>query len=87
MTNAHVVKGADSVTVKLKDGRSFEGEVRGLDELSDLAVIKIDGEKLPVVSLGNSDIVKVGDWAIAVGNPLGLDNTVTLGIVLSLIHI
>lgn len=84
MTNAHVVKGADSVTVKLKDGRSFEGEVRGLDELSDLAVIKIDGEKLPVVSLGNSDIVKVGDWAIAVGNPLGLDNTVTLGIVSSL---
>ena len=84
LTNAHVVKGADSVTVKLKDGRSFEGEVRGLDELSDLAVIKIDGEKLPVVSLGNSDIVKVGDWAIAVGNPLGLDNTVTLGIVSSL---
>ena len=84
LTNAHVIKGADSVTVKLKDGRSFEGEVRGLDEPSDLAVIRIDGDKLPVASLGNSDMVKVGDWAIAVGNPLGLDNTVTLGIVSSL---
>jgi S1-C subfamily serine protease len=84
LTNAHVVKGADTVTVKLKDGRSFEGEVRGLDEPSDLAVIKIDGENLPVAPLGNSDRVKVGDWAIAVGNPLGLDNTVTLGIVSSL---
>ncbi|WP_293137304.1 HhoA/HhoB/HtrA family serine endopeptidase [Okeania sp. SIO3I5] len=84
LTNAHVVKGADTVTVKLKDGRSFEGEVRGLDEPSDLAVIKIDGENLPVAPLGNSERVKVGDWAIAVGNPLGLDNTVTLGIVSSL---
>ncbi len=84
LTNAHVVKGADTVTVKLKDGRSFEGEVRGLDEPSDLAVIKIDGENLPVAPLGNSGEVKVGDWAIAVGNPLGLDNTVTLGIVSSL---
>ncbi|MDJ0515632.1 MAG: HhoA/HhoB/HtrA family serine endopeptidase [Trichodesmium sp. MO_231.B1] len=84
LTNAHVVKGADTVTVKLKDGRSFEGEVRGLDEPSDLAVIKIDGENLPVAPLGNSEQVKVGDWAIAVGNPLGLDNTVTLGIVSSL---
>ncbi|MGD1700998.1 HhoA/HhoB/HtrA family serine endopeptidase [Dapis sp. BLCC M229] len=84
LTNAHVVKGADTVTVKLKDGRSFEGEVKGLDEPSDLAVIKIDGENLPVAPLGNSEQVKVGDWAIAVGNPLGLDNTVTLGIVSSL---
>ena len=84
LTNAHVVKGADTVTVKLKDGRSFEGEVKGLDEPSDLAVIKIDGENLPVAPLGNSNQVKVGDWAIAVGNPLGLDNTVTLGIVSSL---
>ncbi len=84
LTNAHVVKGADTVTVKLKDGRSFQGEARGLDEPSDLAVVKIDGENLPVAPLGNSDRVKVGDWAIAVGNPLGLDNTVTLGIVSSL---
>ncbi len=84
LTNAHVVKGADTVTVKLKDGRSFEGELRGIDEPSDLAVVKIDGENLPVATLGNSSQVEVGDWAIAVGNPLGLDNTVTLGIVSSL---
>lgn len=84
LTNAHVVSGADTVTVTLKDGRSFEGEVQGIDEPSDLAVIKIDGTNLPVAPLGNSDRVGVGDWAIAVGNPLGLDNTVTLGIVSTL---
>ena len=84
LTNAHVVKGADTVTVKLKDGRSFQGEVRGIDEPSDLAVVKIDGENLPVAPLGDSNQAKVGDWAIAVGNPLGLDNTVTLGIISTL---
>ena len=86
LTNAHVVDGADQVTVKLKDGRSFEGFVEGSDELTDLAVVRIDpaGESLPVSKLGNSDGVEVGDWAIAVGNPLGLDNTVTLGIVSTL---
>ena len=84
LTNAHVVKGADTVTVTLKDGRSFKGEVRGIDEPSDLAVVKINGQNLPVAPLGNSSEVRVGDWAIAVGNPLGLDNTVTLGIVSTL---
>ncbi|MEL7034097.1 MAG: HhoA/HhoB/HtrA family serine endopeptidase [Cyanobacteria bacterium J06592_8] len=84
LTNAHVVKGADKVTVILKDGREFQGEVKGVDEPSDLAVIKIDGNNLPVAPLGNSSAVQVGDWAIAVGNPLGLDNTVTLGIVSTL---
>lgn len=84
LTNAHVVKGADTVTVVLRDGRSFTGEVRGIDEPTDLAVVKIDGENLPVASLGSSENVSVGDWAIAVGNPLGLDNTVTLGIVSTL---
>lgn len=84
LTNAHVVKGADTVTVVLRDGRSFTGEVRGIDEPTDLAVVKIDGENLPVASLGSSENVRVGDWAIAVGNPLGLDNTVTLGIVSTL---
>ncbi|MFK8186003.1 MAG: HhoA/HhoB/HtrA family serine endopeptidase [Phormidesmis sp.] len=86
LTNAHVVDGADQVTVKLKDGRSFEGFVEGSDDLTDLAVVRIDpvGEKLPVSQLGDSDLVEVGDWAIAVGNPLGLDNTVTLGIVSTL---
>ncbi|MBD0343578.1 MAG: trypsin-like peptidase domain-containing protein [Coleofasciculus sp. Co-bin14] len=84
LTNAHVVSGADSVTVTLKDGRTFKGEVRGIDEPSDLAVVKITGQNLPVAPLGNSTDVQVGDWAIAVGNPLGLDNTVTLGIVSTL---
>ena len=86
LTNAHVVDGTDQVTVKLKDGRSFEGYVEGIDEITDLAVVRINtaGEGLPVSKLGDSDSVSVGDWAIAVGNPLGLDNTVTLGIVSTL---
>jgi S1-C subfamily serine protease len=84
LTNAHVVDRADKVTVILKDGRSFEGKVQGTDEVTDLAVVKIDGGDLPVAPLGDSGTVQVGDWAIAVGNPLGLDNTVTLGIVSTL---
>ncbi len=84
LTNAHVVIGADKVTVKLRDGRIFKGEVRGVDEPSDLAVVKIEGENLPVAPLGDSSELQVGDWAIAVGNPLGLDNTVTLGIISTL---
>jgi len=84
LTNAHVVDGADRVTVTLKDGRTLDGVVKGVDEVTDLAVVKINGDKLPAVSLGDSDSVEVGDWAIAVGNPLGLDNTVTLGIVSTL---
>ncbi|BAZ50764.1 peptidase S1 and S6 chymotrypsin/Hap [Nostoc sp. NIES-4103] len=85
LTNAHVVDKADKVTVRLKDGRSFEGKVQGIDEVTDLAVVKINaGADLPVASLGSSNNVQVGDWAIAVGNPLGFDNTVTLGIVSTL---
>ncbi|MGB5631588.1 MAG: HhoA/HhoB/HtrA family serine endopeptidase [Waterburya sp.] len=86
LTNAHVVSGADRVTVTLKDGRQFEGVVKGTDEVTDLAVVKIDapGEDLPVAPLGNSNNVQVGDWAIAVGNPVGLNNTVTLGIISTL---
>ena len=84
LTNAHVVSGADKVTVTLKDGRTFEGTVKGVDETLDLAVVKINGKNLPVAPLGSSSAVHVGDWAIAVGNPLGLDNTVTLGIVSTL---
>lgn len=86
LTNAHVVDRADKVTVTLKDGRTFAGKVQGVDEVTDLAVVKIDskGKILPVAPLGDSSSVQVGDWAIAVGNPLGLDNTVTLGIVSTL---
>ncbi|MEB3311791.1 MAG: HhoA/HhoB/HtrA family serine endopeptidase [Snowella sp.] len=83
LTNAHVVDNANKVTVTLKDGRIFKGEVKGVDEVTDLAVVKINalGSELPVAPLGDSSSVEVGDWAIAVGNPVGLDNTVTLGII------
>jgi S1-C subfamily serine protease len=86
LTNAHVVNDADTVSVTLKDGRTFEGTVQGVDEVSDLAVVKLRGVqgKLPVAPLGDSDAIQVGDWAIAVGNPVGLDNTVTLGIISTL---
>ncbi|AFZ10395.1 HtrA2 peptidase [Oscillatoria nigro-viridis PCC 7112] len=86
LTNAHVVDKADRVTVTLNDGRTFPGKVQGTDEVTDLAVVKINTKEvnLPVATLGDSDAVKVGDWAIAVGNPLGFDNTVTLGIISTL---
>lgn len=81
LTNAHVVEGSTKVTVNLKDGRVLDGKVLGVDSLTDLAVIQIQGENLPVAQLGNSDNLVIGEWAIAIGNPLGLDNTVTTGIV------
>ena len=81
ITNAHVVEGTSTVKVSLKDGRSFEGKVLGTDPVTDVAVIKIDANNLSAVKLSNSDQVEVGEWAIAIGNPLGLDNTVTAGIV------
>jgi Do/DeqQ family serine protease len=81
LTNAHVVSGADTVTVTLKDGRALEGKVLGRDELTDVAVIKVQAENLPSVAIGNSDQLQPGEWAIAIGNPLGLDNTVTTGII------
>lgn len=81
LTNAHVVDGADTVTVTLRDGRSFQGKVLGDDPLSDIAVVKIQANNLPAVALGNSDVLKVGEWAIAIGNPLGLDKTVTVGVI------
>lgn len=81
LTNAHVVADADEVTVILKDGRRFEGEVVGTDPVTDVAVIKIEATGLPTVKLGNSENLVPGQWAIAIGNPLGLDNTVTQGII------
>jgi S1-C subfamily serine protease len=81
ITNAHVVQGADKVTVTLKDGRSMEGKVMGLDTVTDVAVVKIEGQNLPVAPLGTSEQIKAGEWAIAIGNPLGLDNSVTAGII------
>lgn len=81
LTNAHVVAETDTVQVTLKDGRTFEGKVVGIDTVTDVAVVKIPADKLPVVKLGNSQNLIPGQWAIAIGNPLGLDNTVTIGII------
>ncbi|MGB3405429.1 MAG: HhoA/HhoB/HtrA family serine endopeptidase [Microcoleaceae cyanobacterium] len=81
ITNAHVVEGADKVSVVLKDGRQFEGQVMGRDPVTDVAVVKIEADNLPTVQLGDSERLAPGDWAIAIGNPLGLDNTVTTGII------
>lgn len=81
LTNAHVVDGADTVNVTLKDGRSFAGKVTGTDPITDVAVIKIQANNLPTAPVGDSNQLKPGEWAIAIGNPLGLDNTVTTGII------
>ncbi|MEL6461883.1 MAG: HhoA/HhoB/HtrA family serine endopeptidase [Cyanobacteria bacterium J06621_15] len=81
LTNAHVVDGADRVTVELKDGRKFDGQVLGEDPVTDVAVIKIDADNLPTVPLGDSDAVQPGEAVIAIGNPLGLNYTVTSGII------
>jgi serine protease Do len=80
LTNSHVVDGADAVTVTLKDGRTVDGKVLGEDAVTDVAVIKIDAGSLPTVALGNSDSLQPGEAVIAIGNPLGLNNTVTSGI-------
>jgi serine protease Do len=81
MTNNHVVGDADEIKVTLKDGREFDGEIIGTDPRTDVAVIKIDGKDLPVIELGDSDALKIGEWVIAVGNPFGLAETVTVGVV------
>ena len=81
LTNNHVVEGADRLTVALTDHRSFRGTVVGRDPTTDVAVIKIDGKELPTVPLGEDDRTRIGEWVLAIGNPLGLDFTVTAGIV------
>lgn len=81
LTNAHVVDGADTVTVLLKDGRRLNGKVMGEDPLTDVAVIQIDANNLPTVPIGNSENLQPGEAVVAIGNPLGLDYTVTSGIV------
>lgn len=80
ITNDHVVGGADKVTVKLEDGREFEGTVRR-DFRSDIAVVKIDAKDLPTIEFADSSRVRVGQWALAFGAPLSLDDTMTLGII------
>jgi len=85
MTNAHVVNGSDKVIVGLTNGKKLDAKLIGQDFFTDLAVLKIEGEgPWPKAKLGDSAKIKVGDWAIAVGNPFGLENTVTLGIISNL---
>jgi serine protease Do len=85
ITNAHVVRGAKTVNVKLQDGRTFKNaKVLGVDTRTDIAVVKIDATNLPTVTLGDSSKLNVGDWAIAVGNPYGLSHTLTVGVVSAL---
>ncbi|HEX5774235.1 MAG TPA: DegQ family serine endoprotease [Geomobilimonas sp.] len=82
LTNNHVVAGANEIKVKLADGREFRGEIKGLDEKLDMALIKIDAkEQLPAAVLGDSDGIQIGEWVMAIGNPFGLAETVTAGIV------
>lgn len=81
LTNNHVIREADTVVVTLADGRSADGKVVGTDPDSDLAVLKINLDKLPVITLGSSQKLRVGDVVLAIGNPYGLDKTVTLGII------
>jgi serine protease Do len=81
LTNAHVVDQADTVTVLLKDGRQLKGKVLGEDTLTDIAVVQVAATGLPAADLGDSQNLQPGEWAIAIGNPLGLDNTVTMGII------
>jgi Do/DeqQ family serine protease len=80
-TNFHVVEGADKIDVKLKDGREFQAKIVGTDEKTDVAVIKIDAKDLPVAKLGDSDTVRVGEFAFAIGAPFKLDYTFTYGVV------
>ena len=89
LTNEHVIRGADKITVALPDGRQFPGMVKGTDSRSDLAVIKIEAKKIPVAVLGNSDLVQTGEWAVAIGNPFGYlmkspEPTVTVGVISAL---
>src|SRR5262245_31986804 len=81
LTNNHVVDGADKIHVDLTDGRTLEGKVIGTDKPSDLALVKVTGTGLPTAPLGNSDAAQVGDVVLAIGNPLGVGQTVTMGIV------
>ena len=82
LTNNHVVSGADEVMVKLSDGREVKGEIKGVDEKVDIALIKIsEKDALPFAELGDSDTIEVGEWVMAIGNPFGLSHTVTAGIV------
>lgn len=81
LTNAHVVDGADEVYVKLTDKREFKGKVIGIDKRTDVAVVKIEGSKLPWLPIGDSDKIKAGQWVVAIGSPFNFENSVSAGII------
>jgi serine protease Do len=81
LTNYHVVTGADKLTIRLFDGRELIGTVQGTDPKTDLAVVHVEAKDLPLATLGDSDKIQVGEWAIAIGSPFGLEETVTVGVV------
>jgi serine protease Do/serine protease DegQ len=82
LTNFHVVKGADEILIRLSDKREYRGQILGTDPKTDLAVVKFQPDHdLTVAAMGNSDALRVGEWAIAIGNPFGLDQTVTVGVI------
>jgi S1-C subfamily serine protease len=81
LTNNHVVAGAEKITVRLFDGRELRGTVRGTDPKTDLAVVQVEAKDLPVAALGDSAKIEVGEWAIAIGSPFGLEKTVTVGVI------
>jgi Do/DeqQ family serine protease len=82
LTNFHVIKGADEITIRLSDRREYRGQILGTDPKTDLAVVRFQPDQaVTVATLGNSDALRVGEWAIAIGNPFGLDQTVTVGVI------
>lgn len=81
VTNNHVIEGADKMSVKLSDGRVFEGSVVGTDPATDVALIKIEAEELPTIPFGSSDDLRLGEWVLAIGSPMDLQSTITAGIV------
>ena len=84
LTNYHVVKGADKITITLKDGKKYNGKLIAHDSYSDFAIVKIDEKNLPVAKIGDSKNLRPGDWVIAIGSPLGLEHTITFGIISAL---
>ena len=80
LTNNHVIEGADEIKVTFFDGREFTGKVIGADPLTDIAIVKVEAENLPTLSLGDSDAARVGEFVVAIGNPYGLSHTVTMGV-------
>ena len=81
ITNSHVIAGADEISVRLQDGRAFDAEIVGVDEDADIAVVQIVAESLQQIHPGDSDTLRVGDFVVAIGNPFGLDHTLTVGVV------